>query len=239
VAHISRRDLKKDEIRETFAHGAEAVASHKELLWKLAIPVLVIALGVVAWRFYNERQNTKASAALADAMKVYDAQVRPAGQPAFPDELSYVLEKNKYEDAVKKLNVVAQTYPRTRPGQMARYYAALCAEHLGKNDEAEKSLKEIGRGGQADLAALARLELARFYDHNGKGDQAAPLYQQLLAKPSLLVPKPVVLLAMAEHYSKSNPQEAAKVYTQIKTEFPNTAMADEAEKRLAMLPGKT
>lgn len=239
MAHISRRDLKKDEIRETFAHGAEAVASHKEFLWKLAVPLLILALGVLGWRFYSERQNLKASAALADAMKVYDAQVRTAGQPALPDEITYVLEKNKYEDAVKKLNVVAQTYPRRRPGQMARYYAALCAEHLGNNDQVEKSLKEIARGGQADLAALARLELARFYDHHGKGDQASPLYQQLLAKPSVLVPKPVVLLAMGEHYSKSNPQEAAKVYSQIKTEFPNTAIADEADKRLAMLPGKT
>ena len=32
----------------------------------------------------------------------------------------------------------ANKYPRTHPGQLAKYYAALSEEHLGKNEEAKK-----------------------------------------------------------------------------------------------------
>jgi tetratricopeptide (TPR) repeat protein len=239
MAHISRKELKKDQIRAGFMHGAEAVVSHWRTVWQLAIPVLVVLAAVGGWRFYSERQAMKASAALADAMTVYDARIRTAGEPEQPGETRYLDEKNKYADAVKKLEAVAGKYPRTRPGQLARYYAAISLERLDRYADAEKPLLQISSSGDADLAAVARFELAQNYDHSGKGDQAVPLYQQLLSKPSVLVPKPLVLLAFADHYRQSNPQQAAKLYNQVKSEFPNTGIADEADKRLEQLPGKS
>ena len=58
-------------------------------------------------------------------MKIYQARIRTATEPAQPDEITYLDEKNKYGDAVKKFTEVANRYPRTRPGQLARYYAAI------------------------------------------------------------------------------------------------------------------
>ena len=63
---------------------------------------------------------------------------------------------------------------------------------------------------------MARFELAQLDDRTGQGDEAVKLYQELIDKPSMLVPKPVVMLALAEHYGQSNPTEAAKLYNQIK-----------------------
>jgi hypothetical protein len=40
------------------------------------------------------------------------------------------------------------------------------------------------------------------------------------------------MLALADVYSKTSPSEATKLLTQIKTEFPNTPAAEEANKRL-------
>ena len=239
MAHISRKELKKDEFRETLAHGAEAVVSHWDWLWKIGVPVLVVALGVFGWRWYSDWQTTKASAALAQAMEVYDAPIRAPGEAAPPGQLSYIQEKNKYEDALKKLTAVAQSYSHTSPGRIARYYAALSLEHLGRSAEAQKQLEELAQSGNRELASLARFELAKLYDQTGKGEQAVPLYQELIKKPTTLVPKPVALLALADHYVKSNPAEATRLYNQLKTEFPNTALADEADKRLELLPGKS
>jgi TolA-binding protein len=53
-----------------------------------------------------------------------------------------------------------------------------------------------------------------------------------MANPTVLVPKPLVMLALADVYSHSNPAEATKLLNQIKSEFPNTPAADEAAKRL-------
>jgi predicted negative regulator of RcsB-dependent stress response len=239
MAHISRKELKKDEVRETLVHGAEAVYTHPTFVASVLGIALIVAIAVFGWRFYSQRQTMKASAALDDALKVYNARIRAAGEPEEPGELSYMVEKNKYEDAFKKLSEVAQRYPRTRPGQLARYYAALSLEKLGRDAEAQKWLQELANSGDNDFAALARFELAQIADRTGKPDEAVRLYQQLIDKATVLVPKPVAMLALADHWRKTNPAEAAKLYNQIKSEFPDTGIAEQAEQELELLPNKT
>ena len=106
MAHISRKELKKDELRDTLAQGAEAVLSHQSLTLYIVIAAAVIALGFFGWRSYTERQTVKAAAAYNDAMKVFQARVRAPGEPQEPNEVSYVDEKNKYTDAAKKFQDV-------------------------------------------------------------------------------------------------------------------------------------
>jgi hypothetical protein len=236
--HITRKELKKDEIRETLSHGAEAVASHQQQIWIYGGIVLVVVLAVLGWRYYTQSQTSRADAAFGDAMKVYQARIRAAGEAAQPDEITYVDEKNKYGDAAKKFTDVTTRYPRTRPGQMARYYAALSLEQLDRNDEAEKDLSMVESSGDEGLASLARFQRAQIYDKTGKGAQAVQLYQQLADKPSLFVPKPVVLLTLGDHYSTADPAQAAKFYNQVKTEFPDTQAAQQADQRLQLLPAK-
>ena len=236
--HISRKELKKDEVRETLSHGAEAIFSHQQQIWTYGSVALLIALAVLGWRFYTQNQTAKGAAALAEAMKVYQARIRTAAEPAQPDEITYLDEKNKYGDAVKKFADVAKRYPRTRPGQLARYYQALSLERLGRYDEAENNLKALQSSRDESLSALARFKLAQVYDEAGKGSQAVQLYQQLASKPTLFVPKPIVLLALADHYSSSDPTQAAKLYKQIKDEFPDTQAAQVADERLQLLPVK-
>ena len=238
LAHISRKELKKDEVRDTFAHGAEAVLSHQQLTLYIILVAALVALGVFGWRAYSERQTVKAAAAYDDAMKVFQARVRAPGEPVEPSEVTYVDEKNKYADAAKKFSDVAVKYPRTRPGQLSAYYAALSDEKLDKTDDARKWLKGLADG-DSDFASLAKFELAQLDDRVGQGDEAVNLYQQLIAKPAVLVPKPVVMLALAEHYSAKNPAEAAKLYAQIKKDYPDTPIAEQADQELALLPGKS
>jgi predicted negative regulator of RcsB-dependent stress response len=236
--HISRKELKKDEIRETLSHGAEAIFSHQRQIWFYGGVALLAVLIVLGWRFYTQTQTAKGTAALADAMKIYQARIRTAAEPALPDEVTYVDEKNKYADAVKKFTDVANRYPRTRPGQLSRYYAALSLERLGRYDEAENSLKSLQSSSDESLSALARFKLAQVYDESGKGSQAVQLYQQLAEKPTLFVPKPLVLLALADHYSGTDATQAAKLYKQVKDEFPDTQAAQEADERLQLLQVK-
>ena len=52
----------------------------------------------------------------------------------------------------------------------------------------------------------------------------------------MFVPKPVVLLALADHYSQSDPAQAAKYYQQVKSEFPDTQASQLADQKLQLLP---
>ncbi len=235
---ITRKELKKDQIREGIVHGAEAVAAHPVQLWIYGGAAIIILAAVFGWRFYTQTQTTRASAALADATAVYEARIRAANEPAAPGEITYIDQKNKYSDAAKKFADVANRYPHTRPGQVARYYDALSLEQIDKYDEAEKNLKTVESGGDAGLAALARFQLAQIYDKTGKAAQAVQIYQQLADKPNLFVPRAVVLLALADHYSSSDPTQATKLYNQVKSEFPDSPAAQEADEHLQLLPAK-
>jgi predicted negative regulator of RcsB-dependent stress response len=234
--HISRKELKKDEVRDTFAHGAEAVLSHQQLTMYLLIAAVIVAAGIFGWREYAQRQTVKAFSAFDDAMKIYQA---PVGVPPTAGEVTYADASKKFADAQQKFSDVASKYPRTRAGELGRYYAALSFEKLDKNAQARESLQGLSNSRDDEVAAMARFELAGLDDRTGQGDEAAKLYQQLIAKPSLLVPKPVVMLALAQHYAEKNPTEAAKLYGQIKTDYPDTPIAEQADQALALLPGKS
>ena len=239
MAHISRRDLKKDEVRETLAHGAEALRSHQQATTYVLIAVIILALGIFGWRLYSTRQDVKATAGFDAAMNSYQARVISAGQPpATPSEVTYPDDKTKYMDAAKKFTDVANSYPHTHDGILARYYAALASERIGKDDDAKRLLQQVADSSEDSVAALGRFELAQVEDRTGQGDQAVKLYQQLIDKPSVLVPKPVVMLALGMHYAQqNNDTEAAKVFNQIKADYPDTPIAEQADQSLSMLPG--
>jgi predicted negative regulator of RcsB-dependent stress response len=237
--HVSRKELKKDEVRDTFMQGFQALASHQQATLYVVIAVLVAAIGVFGWRAYAARETVKASAAYDSAMTVFQGAISAPGVAAQPGVLTYKDENTKYTDAAQKFGDVAAKYPRTRPGELAHYYAALSLEKLNKNDDAKKWLQGLTGSSDPDFAAMARFELAQLDDRMGQGDEAAKVYQDLIAKPTILVPKPVVMLALANHYGQKNPTEAAKLYTQIKSDYPDTAIAEQADQGLSLLPGKS
>jgi TolA-binding protein len=237
--HISRKELKKDEVRETIAHGAEAVLSHqKATTYILAVAVVIAAL-VFGWRAYAQRQTARGSVALDEALKVFNASsATDMATPPQPGELTYPNDQAKFTAAVPKFKDVANKYPRTRPGQLARYYAGLCFDRLGQENQAREQLQAAASRGDADYASLARFQIAQIDDKTGQPDEALKIYQQLLAKPTVLISKPVVMLALAQHYRQKNPAEAARLYGQVKSEYPDTSLAQQADQELAVLPSK-
>jgi predicted negative regulator of RcsB-dependent stress response len=235
--HILRKDLKKDEIREKLVSGVESVASHQQAVWIVVMAALVVALAVFGWNSYARRQTAKASLALDDAMKTFQARIRAPGEPADHIDVSYQDEKNKFTDADKKFLQVADQYGRTKPGQVARYYAALCEAKLKNYRGAEKNLSQVVSGGDENLAGLAKFQLAEIYLQENKSAQAVDLYKQLSDKPTVFIPKPMAMLALADYYRKTDPAQATKLYNQVKQEFPDAA--EQANQGLELLNAKS
>jgi hypothetical protein len=239
--HISRKELKTDKIHDAIEHGAEAVFSHKQVSLIVMLVILVVALGYGGWSIYHDRQTAAASSAFNEAMKAYSGRVGPAapGEPVDPSEMSYPDETAKSTDAVAKFTKVADKYPSTNPGRLARYYAALCLENLDKQNQALEELKKISSGGDKELASMAQYQMAVIYARTGKTDDAVKLFHALADKPSAFVPRPLALLEMAGALRQTNPKEAVNVYQQIKKEFPDSTIAEQADRGLDTVTPKS
>ncbi|MGB2678589.1 MAG: tetratricopeptide repeat protein [Candidatus Acidiferrum sp.] len=237
--HISRKELKQDKVRETFEHGAEAVLSHTRLASIALLAVIVIASGYLVWRFYSDRQNAQAQAVFDDAMKIYNAPLSIPGQPTLPGEVTYADEARRSQDAEVKLAVVAEKYPHTNAGKLARYYSALCLMDLDRLNQASEELKKLDAGSDKELAALAQYQKALIAERTGKNEEAVKDLRALSNAGSVLVPKPLVLLELAGILRQSDPKQATAIYEQIKKDYPNTTMADEADRGLGTVPPKS
>jgi hypothetical protein len=239
VAHISRKELKQDKFRESLEHGAEAVISHRQFSAVLIGLVAAIVLGTFGWRMYAERQNVKAGAELDEAMKIYLTRAHAPIEPGEPGELTYADDNVKLQDAERKFDDVAARYPRTNAGLLARYYGALCLEELNRFNEALEGLRKIESGSDKELAGLARYQMAVAYARSGKPDESIKLLRQMAEHPTVLVPKPMVLLELGAQLRRSNPQAAAGIYNQIKKDYPDSAVSEEAQRELDALPPKS
>src|SRR5215831_19518005 len=225
--HISRKELKHDKIKETIEHGAEAVISHGQFAGIVIAVVLAVAIGYGGWHVHIDRQTAQASIAFDQAMKAYQGRIGPPN-PSDPGEPTYADERARTQDAFNKFSKLADTYPSTNPGKLARYYGALCLKNLDKQSQALEELKKISGSSDKELAAMAQYQMAVTYARTAKTDDAVKLLRVLADKPSVLVPRPLVLLELAGALRSSNPQEAANIYRQIKKEFPDTNIADQA-----------
>jgi predicted negative regulator of RcsB-dependent stress response len=237
--HISRKELKQDKIRESIEHGAEAVYSHSKAATAVLIVLLIAVAAYFGWRFYSDRQNLHASAALDTAMKTYNSPLRSSAPPGDTGETIYPSEDARADAASQQFLVAANKYPNTNPGRLARYYAALCLEDLSRYNQALEELKKIAPGKDKELAAMAEYQMANIYTRTGKTDDAIKAYRAVADMHAVLVPRPLALLELADLLRQKSPAEAAGIYQQVKNEYPNTPVADRAERGLNLIAPKT
>jgi TolA-binding protein len=237
--HISRKELKQDRIHDSIEHGVEAFYLHKQITLAVLLVVLVGVIAYGSWSVYHERQTAAATVALDAALKAYNGHIGSSPEPQDPSEPAYADEAARANDALNKFNVVANKYPGTLPGKQARYYAALCLEDLDRHNQALEDLKKLASGSEKELANMAQYQMGIIYARTGKPEDAAKIFRELAEKRAVFVPRPVALLELANVLRQNNPKEAANVYQQIKREFPDTSISEQADRGLDLLAPKS
>jgi len=237
--HISRKELKQDKIKETFEHGAEAVISHGQFAGIVVAIIAVIAIGYGGWRFYLDRKTEQASVEFDTALKAFQGRIGAASPLVDPNEPVYPNESARVQDALTKFTSVANKYPSTNPGKLARYYEAICLEDLERQSQALEELKKISGSSDKELSAMAQYQTAIIYSRTGKPEDAAKLFRALADKPSVIVSRPLALLELANLLRTYKPSEAADIYRQVKKEFPDTPLAEQAERGLDWISAKS
>ena len=237
--HISRKELKTDKVRETFEHGAEAVLSHTTVAAIAVLAIIIVTAAYVGWKVYSDRQETQAQSEFDDAFKIFNAPIAVPGQPTLPGEVTYNDPLQRSQDAEVKFSAAASKYPNTKAGKLSRYYSALCLMDLDKLNQASEQLNKLNAGSDKELAALGNFQKALIAERTGKTDEAEKTLRALSTAGSVLVPKPLVLLELAGILRQSDPKQAGTVYEQLKKDYPNTAVSEEADRGLQAISPKS
>lgn len=212
----SRRQLKQDKFVETTEKALHWSDEHRNTLIVALIVVIIAVGGYVGYTAWIAGQEDKASLAFGNAVRTYTSAIRPAGEAVQPDgpTKTFASASERSTAAMNEFQQVADKYPQTRNGHMARYLAGVAALDKGDTSAAESNLKRAADTDK-DTSALAKFALADLYRSQGKTDEAAKLYRELISADRAVVGKSQAQLALADMYEAKNPAEAVKVYEEI------------------------
>jgi tetratricopeptide (TPR) repeat protein len=241
VAHISRHELKADQLRTTFEEFEEYVKTHYREIATVAGLVIVVAGLAGSLKFYQNRREAEANELLGTALKTFRAYVGAAPQGSvLPNFQSFPTARDKYKKAQEQFQEVVQKYsrvPAPKAVAVARYHVGLCQAFLGDHDAAVKTLQEAARESDRNIASLAQFALAGELVKAGKIDEAAKIYQEIVARPTSAVPEATAKLALADAYRATQPAKSRQIYQELEKKFDSdVAIAQVLKEQMASLP---
>lgn len=232
----TRHQLKQDAFTTQTAETITWAVARRSQLIVIGLVLAVLLAGVIGgWAYINYRDQ-QANGELALAIEKYNAMIRPAGMPGSPDIISFASAEERAKASNADFNHIADKYPYTQSGRIARYFAGISARELGDNATAEKQLKDVAGSYSKEIASLAKVALASLYHQTGRDPQAIALYKELEEHPTVSAGKTSVQFLLASLYEESGqPQEAKHIYEQMAKENPGTQIAMMATQRIQAL----
>jgi tetratricopeptide (TPR) repeat protein len=207
------RQLQHDKFRDTTmtyvdraAHGLEGKG--RTILYGIGA---LIVIGLIAWAFIAWRgsRNDEASLALGRAIKTAQAPILATPIPG-STEPSFRTEKERAQKAVEEFQKVAANYGG-KTAEYARYFAATNQLTLDRA-KAITDLDALTRSGEQEVATLSKFALAQAKEADGKYDEAATLYNDLVKLNSAIITPNTANLRLAKVYEKlGKKQEAADI----------------------------
>lgn len=231
----TRHALKQDKFVNVTTSGLEWIGEHRSnvIAWAVGV-VLAVSIVVVSIVVYQKR-DAAANALLGQAMDVYETPLTQPNQPTEPGLKTYATAADRAKAAYPIFQQTADQYGWMNAGQMARYFAGLTELDLGQKSQGEADLAKAAHAGNNNLAALAKVALANLYAQSGRNSQAVTMLQDVIAHPATTVPKSAAQLQLAQIYETTQPQEAKRLYAQIKDQDKDTSAGQIATQKLQTL----
>ena len=233
-----RHKLKENELARSVAAARDMLSTRGSDITRLAMAALVVVVIIAGYTMWRQSRNTKAQAALASGLALFEAPVMPIAAPAPGSPMpvqqpgTFPTEQAKYDAALPKLMEAADKYPNTDSGIAARYYAASALASLGRYAEAEQRYKEVvEKAGSRIYGRTARLGLADVQAAQAKFDSAITIYRELSTDTNSQIPVDGVLMALGTTYVRAGRhEEAARAFSRIVDEFPQSVYAADARR---------
>src|SRR5438309_144424 len=156
----TRHQLKEDKFATFVSKEMQLASTHRKTILTAIVGLGVILIALAGIMLYINSRDDKASLALGEAMRTYNAQLRAPEAPAPPDIKTFTSSKDRAQAATKDFTQIASQYSSTRNGKFARYMAGIASVEAGDMKGAEQNLSEAAGFRDRDLSALAKFALA-------------------------------------------------------------------------------
>ena len=228
MARITRRQMKRNELAETFGRGVDYVAHHRRGATEAiaaGVAILLLGGGFVLFRGWRERS---AGRELSEALAVLEAPL--ASDPAAATaSRTFPTAAEREREAARHLEAAAKK-GGTEAGKAARLIVAARSD---KPAEAVTELTRIARDGTMEVAASAELDAARLLAATGKTTEAIERLKRAIESPRAAAPKDALLFVLAETYEKAgNAGDARSTYQRIVNDYPNSPYRTPAREKL-------
>lgn len=176
-----------------------------------AVAVLAVLIGIFfAW---NRRSDAAAQAALGKAIETSQAQVSDTPAPAGSTAKIFKTEKERAEAAIPEFQAVVDKFGGEVEDK-AKYFIAVNRLKLDRAagiQELEGLAKSSG-----EVGTLSKFALAQTKADDGKLDEAAALYDELIKLSNPILAKDTLNFELAQIYQKQGKTtEAADIYYNI------------------------
>jgi tetratricopeptide (TPR) repeat protein len=188
--------------------------------------VIVAVVAVVAGYFGYQKLMVEPNNEKASAMMYFADKYRMA------DSADKALQGDGQH---KGYLAVIKKYGGTDAGNMAKYYAGVCYLKKADYKNAIKYLEDFnGKGTLVEYSAFGAMGDA--YMNMGNTDKAIDFYKKAGGKQGDALHAPIYLFRAGLAYEKANkPEEAKKLYKQIRDEYPQSPESQKVDKQLALL----
>jgi tetratricopeptide (TPR) repeat protein len=228
MARIKRKELKRNELAETFGRTVDYVSHHRrgavEAVGATAA-VLVFAAGFVLFRGWREHQAGKE---LSAALEILEAPLAtdPGAAAAFR---KFSTAADREREATKHLRRAAAK-GGTDAGRAAR---VILAARSDKPAQAVETLSKEAREARAEVAAAAEIDAARLLAAEGKTTEAIDRLKRAIESPQSAAPKDALLFVLAETYEKAGSStDARATYQRLVNDYPNSPYRTEASEKI-------
>jgi len=231
---LTRKEIKRDQVQEALTGVMEYLRDNLQSLLMLAGLLLLIIGGVAAYRSYLDSKEIEASEQLAQAIRIYSAEITAAPDPADPRNPTYGDVASRDAEARSRLEAVLTEFGRSDSAAIAKAYLGELAARSGDLDGARQLWGEyLESQSNQMLASEVRLNLMSVDRAQGRGQELVTQIRAQLEEPETDLPKDVLLYQLALTQRELGlDTEARQTLQHLLEEHPQSVYAAEARAEL-------